>query len=194
MVNQVDLKKLKQSFPFFDQNYSLVNYLDLNIHDSERILEFRNHLTIRTRMVKGDIISIKEHLSFISSLNNKKVGYWVLKSGFTIIGSISLVDYNEKEKSFIGGSFLSPEFIGTGKGIILNYFIHKLAFEIIQCDSIKAIVKKDNSIALRMNKLFGSIIIKEGTNIESDYLGLEFFSKYWFDRIKNNVEKLMKYA
>lgn len=194
---QVNLDVLKEDCPLDIEGYKLINYINLNKEDCLEILSIRNHSLIRSRMVNTDSISIKNHLSFVLILQKKTVGYWALKKDNEIIGSVSLVDYNETDCSFVGGNFIAPRLIGTGFGVFINYLMHYVAFELVKCDKIKAIVKKDNINAVRVNKLFGAERLEDDslkTEKMNKYISLEFSAHKWFDHTKKTTRKFIKYV
>lgn len=195
-MEDINLGALKKDFELDANSYKLINYINLSSKDSTSILEMRNHGLIRERMINSDPISKLEHNNFILSLKNKTAGYWALKKGDLILGSISLVSYNENENSFIGGNFISPELIGSGFGSVINYFMHYVAFEKIGCSKIKAVVKKDNTNALRMNYLFGAKKTTEKNlpDANDEYQSIEFDAQDWLSKIKTKTRKLINHV
>lgn len=196
-MQKVTLHALKVDYVLEKDGYHLINYSNLSQKDSLKLLAIRNHHSVRTRMVNSNLISEENHLNFILNLPKQNVGYWALKYKNDLLGSISLVDYNEKEGSFVGGNFIAPKMIGSGFGAVINYYMHYVAFEKIKCNKIKAIVKKDNINAIRINKLFGAIHINEydsKNEIGNDYISLEFPAEYWINGIKEKSRKIIEYV
>ncbi|MDV7137587.1 GNAT family N-acetyltransferase [Maribacter sp. TH_r10] len=196
-MSEVDLLGLKKDFNLQLEPYKLINYLNLSIEDSLKILEIRNHPSIRMRMANQAIISEESHIDFISKLLEKNIGYWVLKINEEILGSISMVEYNEFEASFIGGNFIAPEKIGSGFGAVINYCMHLLAFEKLKCQKIKAFVRKDNVNAIRINTLYGAVFLEESIRNDeanNDYKLIEFSSEVWFNKIKEKTSKIIRHV
>jgi len=196
-MNQINLEALKQNCFLEEKGYCLINYINLSVKDSREILRLRNHSSIRERMVDSGIISEENHFNFILSLKEKNAGYWVLKKENIILGSISLVGYDKKENSFIGGNFISPELIGTGFGVVINYFMHLLAFETVKCNKIKAFVKNSNLNALKINTFFGAARIDAKyikADVSSDYTAIEFLSLGWRREVKGKAKKMIQYV
>ncbi|WP_445730722.1 GNAT family N-acetyltransferase [Mariniflexile sp.] len=195
-MGNIDLSALNKDFELDANSYKLINYINLSSKDSTSILEMRNHGSIRERMINSDPISNLDHDNFIISLKNKTAGYWALKKGNTILGSISLVNYNENENSFIGGNFISPELIGSGFGSVINYYMHYVAFEKIGCSTIKAVVKKNNKNALRINYLFGArnTVEKNLPDTDDEYQSIEFDALNWLSKIKTKTRKLINHV
>ncbi|MCK0144108.1 GNAT family N-acetyltransferase [Arenibacter sp. F26102] len=193
----IDLHALRRDCALEIEGYHLINYSNLSKKDSLKILAIRNDFSIRRRMVNSDLISEENHFHFVSTLSKKNIGYWALKKKGEILGSISLIQYNEKDASFVGGNFIAPEMIGSGFGAVVNYFMHYIAFEIIKCSKIKAIVKKDNINAIRLNKLFGAVLLNENFSqdiIKNEYLSLEFSAETWFNISKEKTRKIIEYV
>ncbi|PIB28697.1 hypothetical protein BFP77_08660 [Maribacter sp. 4U21] len=194
---QLNLDVLKEDCPLDTESYQLINYYNLNKKESLEILSIRNHSLIRSRMVKSNLISKEDHLNFVSTLYKKNVGYWALKKDNEIIGSISLVDYDKTDCSFVGGNFILPRLIGTGFGVFINYLMHYVAFELVKCKKIKAIVKTDNINAVRVNKLFGAETLDDNSSNKeniNEYLSLEFSANGWYNYNKKVIRKLIKYV
>lgn len=196
-MNQDNLDALRSDFDLEFDEYSLKNYLNLTVEDSLKILAIRNHPSIRCRMVNSDVIAEESHLSFVTKLGKKGEGYWVLKKANKILGSISLVQYNKNDASFVVGNFITPEKIGAGFGVAINYFMHYLAFEKVKCKKIKALVKKDNNNAIRVNSIFGAVYIDRivgEEEISDEYVLIEFSSDLWLSEVKDKVIKIIKYV
>jgi len=190
----IDLNALKSDFSFETKGYQLTHYLNLSLKESLKILEYRNHDSVRSSMIQSNLITKENHIAFVQNLTTQNRGYWTLKKGKDIIGSISLSNLDFKEKSCVGGNFLNPKFIGSGRGIILNYFMHYLAFEKLNCRKITALVKVNNKNANRLNQFFGGIILN-GDNFsfdQSDYNSYEFSSKNWQTSVKAKADKMLK--
>tara|TARA_R110002049_G_scaffold291474_3_gene475431 strand:+ start:7289 stop:7882 length:594 start_codon:yes stop_codon:yes gene_type:complete len=196
-MQKVDLQALKVDYVLEKDGYQLINYCNLSQQESLKLLAIRNNPSIRTRMVNSDLISEENHLHFLLNLPNQDVGYWALKRQNEILGSISLVEFNEADLSFIGGNFIAPKMIGGGFGAVVNYYMHFIAFEKIKCRKVKAIVKKDNINAIRINKLFGAVISNENDSkdeISNDYKSLEFYADNWANNIKEKSRKIIEYV
>ena len=185
---------LKKSLNFKGEEVYLKNFLELTNEEAIKILEFRNHPLVKKQMLNSDDIPLYNHLQFLTNLKNKNVGYWVLCSKKSILGVVNLTEYDDNTNSFLGGNYSNPSLIGSGVGFLLNYYMHLVAFENLDSDKLRAIVRKENKDALRLNKVFGGILI--GTTIieEKDYIQLVFNRDNWHNNIKNNTSKLLKHV
>jgi len=180
-------KALKNNFQI--DNYKLINYLSLDNNDFLSILSMRNHPLIKKQMNNSIIISLDEHTKFVHNLKFKNVGYWIVKKNNKIFGSIYLTNTNLKESSCVGGNFINPNLIGTGKGIVINYLMHFLAFEKLAFKCINSEVKESNKSAVRINNLFGAQPINSNNNINY----IRFFDSTWLKEIKPKICKLLSY-
>lgn len=172
--------------------YTLINYKNLNVKESLKILEYRNHDLVRSFMVNTKIISKKAHVNFIKKMPIQNAGYWAIKKNGEIIGSISLVDYDPSEKSLVVGNFLKPDFIGSGQGVLANYFMHYLAFEKVECKKVTAIVKTRNINANRLNSFFGGKVVESFNKNRILFNKYEFYSKSWFSNVKSKAKKVIE--
>lgn len=178
-------------------NYSLTHYLNLSGIDYCKILEYRNHDSVRLSMIETAHISMESHLRFRNKLLNKNLGYWALKRENKIIGSISLTDYDNQQLSLVGGNFLAPSLIGSGIGVIANFLMHSIAFEKAHCNKLVSFVKVNNTNANRLNKFFGGVVvdtISKGNKQQEKYYKYEFLKELWFDKIKHNSKKAVNYV
>jgi UDP-4-amino-4,6-dideoxy-N-acetyl-beta-L-altrosamine N-acetyltransferase len=180
---------LKQDFKI--NNYELINYLNLEKNDSLFLLSVRNHPLIRKQMKNHNVISERDHFKFIENLRSENIGYWILKHENKFIGSISLVNIDFKKTSCVGGNFIDPNYIGTGLGLIINYFMHFLAFEKMSFDSMNAVIRKTNKNANKINDFFGA---KSISLCDNDFFHVQFQKTQWEEEIKLKTSKLLKYA
>lgn len=187
------LNLLNQDFKAIYNNYDLINYINLSRQESINILNQRNTSRVREMMVNDKVIGTQNHFDFVESLRGKKSGYWVLKQGKTLIGSISLIDFNENENSFEAGNFLVTDLIGTGKGLLINYITRILAFDKIAIDQLRASVKKGNKSALRINDLFGKRIEIDPNVSNEEYVSFLNLKNEWSEN-KIKLFKLLKYV
>ncbi len=192
MSKFLNIEALKQSFKFND--FELINYLDLNDSESLEVLSIRNNPLIRKQMSNSESISESTHTNFIKNLRVSKSGYWALKNKNKILGSISLTSFDAEKRSFVGGNYIIPSKIGSGLGLVINYFMHHIAFDKISCNQINAHVKTVNKNALKTNIFFGAFQKNIVCNNEIEYINVEFSQSKWRSEIKNKSSKLLKYV
>lgn len=188
----MNLRMLKEDFDVTKEGYSLVNYLNLGNKKSLQLLEFRNDISVRMQMINSNRISVADHLEFIENLKTKISGYWALSKNNKIIGSISLTQILGFGDNLVGGNFLNPEYIGSGLGVVINYFTQRLAFDHLECDKFYSVVKTSNESALRLNKFFGGEPADIGhTQLETDFFHFMFTKEQWIDTIKSKTVNLL---
>ena len=193
----LDSKLLTNDFPAELFNYSLIHYINLSNRDYYKLLEYRNHDSVRSSMINTDLISMETHLCFRDKLLNQNLGYWALKREDRIIGSISLTNYNYEELSLIGGNFIAPSLIGSGFGAVANFLMHSVAFEHLLCEKLVSFVKVNNTNANRLNKLFGGLIVdlvNYDKNQLVEYYKYEFLRESWLNEIKLKTKRLVNYV
>ena len=64
-------------------NIYFKNYINFSIDEKKKILEFRNHVSVREMMLNKNIIELDSHLKFIDKLSvDTKNFYWgVIRKG-----------------------------------------------------------------------------------------------------------------
>lgn len=183
---------------FHIDGYSFKNYITLSAEQSAMVLECRNHPDVRKWMFTKEPIPIENHLAFVNSLKqtNSKF-YWAVFNGDNYVGSVDITDINTKEESCIWGFFLNPRYIGTGKGIDIEFVTLKLLFY-FGFRTVRGEVNANNNNALNMHKLFGYTIGKSATDgyksVVLDYKiwksmpdNLNEFKRFLIKTIKNRL-------
>lgn len=146
---------LKKNIKYNSGNLEFINYLDLSKQELLIILEFRNHIDVRTMMNSTAEISISDHFSFIEKLKQDEDNfYWMVKKKENIIGAIYLNKIDHENKSAFWGIFLNPKYIGTGIGLEIEFESMKLFFDEFQLDVIKGEVIHKNKDSHSIQKKF----------------------------------------
>jgi len=188
------LNSLRKTYSFQEPGVVLKNYLELTKVENNLVLEQRNCKSVRKQMLNTNVISANEHIDFVKGLKTKNSGYWAVFRNNEILGTINLVNFNTAKNSITGGNFASQNLIGSGIGVLLNYYMHLIAFEKIDCDILDAVVHKENRNAIRINKAFGAKQINERNTELIQFVNLEFYKKNWLDGIKKTTNNLLKYV
>lgn len=183
------------SFVYEPLNIELKNYLFLNLKEKKKLLEYRNHSSVRSKMINDKPITMESHLDFMESLATKNEGYWTLNNEKgTILGTLNLTKYDDETDSFMGGNFSDPSLIGSGIGLALNYFLHYVAFEKINSSRMRAIIKKDHKSAIRLNQIFGGKKVSSPTIEGEPYIEMVFNREAWYGKVERDVSKYLKYV
>ena len=137
-------------------NLEFINYTQLIDQDLFSVLEYRNHIEVRSMMNDPHIISKDEHLEFIEKLKTDLCNfYWIVRKKEKIIGSVYLSKVDYLKKDAFWGIFLNPKYIGTGLGVEIEFESMKLFFQEFKFSSIKGEVleknKDSHSIQIRFN-------------------------------------------
>jgi UDP-4-amino-4,6-dideoxy-N-acetyl-beta-L-altrosamine N-acetyltransferase len=133
------------------QNIELINFTKLSLKDKKMILEWRNHKEIRKYMYNQDIIPLKEHLEYITSLKNSKDKiYFLVKKNGDYIGVIDFTKINIDSCHF--GLYSKPDLKGVGDTLIKT--ILDYAFNNLKIKTLKLEVLESNIRAIKLYKRF----------------------------------------
>lgn len=146
LKNDLDIQELK-----------LMNFINLDEKQREKVLHWRNDKDIRTWMYNDHEISIEEHNGFIENLRvDFKNSYWLVKhKEYGDLGVIYLNKIDLKNKNAYLGIYGNPENDVKGKGSMLGKAILTLAFDKLSLHSLKLEVIKDNERALNLYRKLG---------------------------------------
>jgi UDP-2,4-diacetamido-2,4,6-trideoxy-beta-L-altropyranose hydrolase/UDP-4-amino-4,6-dideoxy-N-acetyl-beta-L-altrosamine N-acetyltransferase len=126
----------------------LFNYINLDINDKSIALNMRNHIKIRKWMYNQDIISKREHIRFIATLENEIYRrYFLVKKKNNIIGSINFSEINQN-CSVNFGIYANPSVHFKGAGKLLEKVASFYAFNELNVNKIKLDVFSDNNRAI----------------------------------------------
>ena len=80
------------------------------------------------------------------------------KNGHKIIG----VDLNEAKVDFINkkclwGYYINPDFLGSGGGLILEYYLLKIVFDIMKFHCLRGEIINTNKKVIRIHDFFGFV-------------------------------------
>jgi len=137
-------------------NFTLINFINLNSLELEMVRRWRNSETIRKWMYNEHIISEEEHKKFINSLKNSKDKvYWLVKKEDLPIGTLSFVNINWYHRRAYFGMYANPENILPGIGRILDSIAKNVAFNILNLHTLKLEVIEDNKAVINLHKKSG---------------------------------------
>ena len=158
--------KIEKHRVYESHDYRFINFVDLDLEQKKRILEWRNHPKVKSMMVNKDPITLTNHLRFIDSLNEKSdCYYWlVLDKEDEEIGVLDLlhVDFAKDEAEM--GLYINPEKAGIGFEFMIecNYFVY---FH-LRLGNNRVTVNSKNKEILLFNKYIGAEY--EGVEIIGD--------------------------
>jgi RimJ/RimL family protein N-acetyltransferase len=113
-------------------------------------------------MEKAKYIEINEQRSWFDRLNPETTKHFIYSLGVRDIGSININNINYNNKSFIGG-------ILCGDSSFLNHWInvwacikiYNHAFNELELNVAFASIKKDNKVAINLNKSLGYTFLED---------------------------------
>ncbi len=130
------------------------NFIDLNMEEKEKILQWRNHPEVRKWMYHDSPIELNEHLHFIDTLKDRTDQiYFLVKVKGTPIGVIDFTEIDNNEKSAHFGIYADPSL--RGKGGILIRILTTHAFSRLKLQKLIGEVFCDNKKAIELYRRFG---------------------------------------
>lgn len=144
----------------YSTNVEMFSFIDLNMEEKEKILQWRNHPKIRKWMFRESPIELDEHLRFIDTLKHRKDRlYFLIKKEGNPIGVIDLTEIDSSKKIAHFGIYSNPAL--RGKGGILMRVLTSYAFNRLKLKSLVAEVFHDNKKAIQLYRRFGFQEIKK---------------------------------
>lgn len=136
----------------------LKDFIHLNQEEIELVLKWRNNKNI-AKFMKTQNITLKEHLSFLSSLKtNTTKKYFLVYDDENIIGVIDFINITNHSCEF--GLYG----IKKGVGELLMQEVKNYAFNVLKVQTLNACVFKENIKALNLYLKHGFEVIKEDNN------------------------------
>jgi UDP-4-amino-4,6-dideoxy-N-acetyl-beta-L-altrosamine N-acetyltransferase len=168
---------------------SLLSYLDLNEEQSREVLDARNHSAVRELMFSDNEISWDNHLEFIESLKRSTHYYYAVFLDDRYLGSINLKIRMDETPDW--GLFLSPSFLGTGLGVVLEYLALELFVLVFNTTTLTSLVKEINVEAISMHNGFGFAVVDH----TDGYVRMDITREVWKQKrskLKKLVNRLLK--
>lgn len=129
----------------------------LEEYEKLKVLSWRNHELIRTKMYNDEIISLEEHKNFLLNLPHRSdSSYWMAYYNDKAYGSAYFVDIDRELHSAELGYYISPEYMDKGGGLAYAIAINQLAIH-IGLESLYGVVRKTNIPAMLMEEYMGGI-------------------------------------
>lgn len=142
----------------------LKNFTTLSLEEQKMVLTWRNNIEIRQWMYSQDIISLEDHLSYVSSLESKKDRYYFLvKKDDENIGVIDFTSIDRTNGTAEIGLYAKPQSKGNGKHLMQE--IIKYGFNDIKISKLLANVFITNQKAIALYKRFGFKEYKTDDNL-----------------------------
>ena len=149
--NEDILKLLKSNIEI--EEVLLRNFINLSENELEMIRLWRNSPEVKRWMYNNKSISKEEHFRFVENLKkDTKNFYYLVSKDKMNIGVIDLLRLDPINKNAYFGIYTNPEIKEKGLGSSLGKTILKLAFEILNLQTLKLEVFETNSRALQLYK------------------------------------------
>ena len=167
---------------------SFKNFVLLNNDEKQLVLSWRNSDRIRLKMNNQSIISLENHLNWISSLKNySDCKYYIFYIDNTPCGVFSFININCEECEC--GSYMGNETY-LGFGILLNYLGFDCAFSNLNIRNINITVLKNNMRVYKMHKTI--FFAEDASETQNEWLLCLNVDNWNLNKqkIKKNIEKL----
>lgn len=131
------------------KQYTIINFINISYEEKKMILSWRNDEKVRKWMVHKKIILLKEHLSYINSLNEKKDKLcFLVKRDDLSLGIVELDKINDTFAYF--GLNINTQIKIQGIGSILEEISIYIAKELLKLNELRLYVYKDNLKAISL--------------------------------------------
>ena len=148
---KIDKKKIYES-----HGYEFKNFTTLSLEEKLLVLEWRNHDKVRSVMVNHDIISEKDHLKFIDSLQERDdCAYWLVTDSYGAkVGVLDLIHIDSKNNSGEIGYYINPDEAGNGFQFMIEclFFIYSQ----VKLGNNMVTINVNNRDILMFNKYIGT--------------------------------------
>lgn len=148
----------------------------LNFEDKKEILSWRNDKKIRSMMFNNEEISLESHLEFIDILKKKNDKLY-LRVNFKDEKIGVLYFFNLKRSSASWGFYLKPKLIGSGYGILLEYFAMLVAFEKMNLSQLFCETLNINKSVLKIHDYFGNSKVSQNDIYTVHQISADIFKK-----------------
>ncbi len=129
----------------------LLNFSNLSLAEQKMILEWRNNPSVRKWMFSQEVIDLKSHINYISSLkDNKDKIYFLVKQFSNCLGVIDFTQITTKS-AYIG-LYSNPDLKGVGTILMKN--IIEYGFGKLNVENLLSEVFSDNQKAISLYKKF----------------------------------------
>ena len=163
-----------------------VNLREAQDSDKLKIYNWRNLDHVRSWMRESDLISMRDHLEWFRSIDQKKKILLIYSFYQKDIGVISIKDINNLNHEANLGAYVGDiEFLGSPYNVLAILLAYNYCFEKLKINKIRTSIHKSNKSALRLNKTLGFIVNK---NLD------KFFDEHTLDKniFKINYNRLIK--
>ena len=169
------------------KNITLENFCKLSSDNIEMIRLWRNSLEVKKFMFTQDEITPSQQKKFIETLrtDNSKI-YFLARLKDEPIGSIYFYDLDFEQMKCFWGYYLDPKLIGASYGLLLEYTVAEVVFEILRLEKLFCEGFVSNKTAVKIHREFGFEELKN----DGDLILMLLRKEVWNSK-KKNVEFLI---
>lgn len=179
------------------EEYTFVNFTQLDEHDVQNIRVWRNDPSVRTFMYNSDEITEEAHLNFISSLSHRKDKiYWLVYSNNAPLGVVSVVDIDYLKSLGEIGYYLVPQEQNSGKGLDFLYAAYYFLFDTIGFNELFGRTEIHNINAIALNHYLGAVASDRIVDIDGiKYVEFSFNKHDFLESYKyrSNASRLISF-
>lgn len=169
------------------KNIVLDNFCTLSNENVEMLRLWRNSPEVRRFMFTQNEITIAQQDDFINSLRiDKSKQYFLARLKGEPIGSIYFFNIDFENQKCFWGYYLNPKIIGVAYGLVLEYTVAEVAFEILRLEKLLCEGFVSNTTAVKIHREFGFEEMKNDGGI----VLMELRKEIWNFK-RNNVELLI---
>ena len=119
------------------------NFTTLSEEEIKLVWEMRNKIEIRSKMYNQDFIPLESHINWVKKLAGRNDCRYFL--AYLDEKPVGVVDFTSIEKSKCEwGYYLDKQYLSSGYGILLEYYIIKYAFEVLNVNLLFCAVLNSN--------------------------------------------------
>lgn len=153
---------------------NIKSFLELTDEEKWRVLSWRNHPEVRSRMFSSHEISLEEHLAFLAGLKKDEMqAYWMVGDK----GVISLKKIDKKNGNAYLGIYKNPSCNDKNASKDLMKALLSLTFDELNLHTLKLEVFSDNQKAVNFYNKCGfnqegrlREFLKKDTNVYADLI------------------------
>lgn len=124
-------------------NLFFKNFINLTAEEADLVLNMRNSLSVRSKMYNQDIISLEEHKKWLTTLQiNKSCLYFLVYADNVPIGVVDFTHITDTSCEW--GYYLDEKYLGSGYGILLEYYLISYAFDKLNIKKLYCAVLEEN--------------------------------------------------
>lgn len=130
------------------------NFINLDEKRKKMVLDYRNHKDIRSMMLSSEEIAYDQHNSFIEGLKEDRTRlYFLLKLKGLYLGVTDY--YNISSDNAFWGFHVNPELLQKSYGVLMEYMVLKVAFELLALKTLKCETYIRNGSVVKLHEQFG---------------------------------------